>query len=329
MKNTISIQQALSFLNKGLSLNNELLLIEELDATCFPKGIKKIKCFLFILCTNGSLTCEIDHKSYHLKKNDILLLFNQNTITSNFQPSKYFSGTALMVDFTYFQNIIGCQENIHDIAREVAKSQSFTMSESSVTEITSYLEVIKNELLQNYSNKRPNSFNLVIIFVKHIFEKRPSYNYTEKSHYLTSYYQKESERFVNLVKKHLKEEHHTNFYCNLMQTTYSRLNKITKNTLYLTPQQAINQILIKEICQSITNNAPTKLKEIAALYHFQSETTFCRFFKRETKKSPNQFRYEQAHLQPRKAHHTTLAQTSLQAGLPRTYKQEDSTPLLS
>ncbi len=97
--------------------------------------------------------------------------------------------------------------------------------------------------------------------------------------------------FLQLMERHYLQETSGGYYAQQMGISEKRLNQILKDKLELTAKQVIQQRQVTEIKRMIKQNAIT-LKEMAFYFGFESLSSFSRFFKRHTLKSPSQFKAE-------------------------------------
>lgn len=97
--------------------------------------------------------------------------------------------------------------------------------------------------------------------------------------------------FMMLVERDYKISRDVNYYANQMNISSKYLTNIVRQVTPHTPKVIIDQYVILQIKQQL-HLSHKNVKEIAWEYHFSDVSFFCRYFKRHTGKSPNEFREE-------------------------------------
>lgn len=95
--------------------------------------------------------------------------------------------------------------------------------------------------------------------------------------------------FVNLVSDHYLISKSVQFYADKMNLSIRYLSAIVKEISQRTPNQIINEFIVNEAKEQLSNSI-TPLKEIAAKLHFSDQYAFTHFFKKHQNMSPTQYR---------------------------------------
>jgi len=104
-------------------------------------------------------------------------------------------------------------------------------------------------------------------------------------------------KFKELLDTHYRDHFNIDFYANQIGVTQTQLNRVCRNILGKSALTVINQRLMLEAERDLLYTA-LSIKEIAYSLGFQDAAYFTRFFKKQSKQSPNEFRNskrEQSH----------------------------------
>ncbi len=98
-----------------------------------------------------------------------------------------------------------------------------------------------------------------------------------------------TESFIRLVSKYAKEEHEITFYARCLCVTPHYLSVIIKSETGETAREWIDKSITISIQVALTStNEP--LKKLSDAFCFSSSSAFCKFFKRRTGLTPNEYR---------------------------------------
>ena len=95
--------------------------------------------------------------------------------------------------------------------------------------------------------------------------------------------------FCKLVAENCYSQHEVKFYADRLCITPYYLSKITSRITEATPKQLIDWQIVVEIKHMLTTT-DMAVKEIADMFHFDSTSYLCRYFRRHTGMTPTEFR---------------------------------------
>lgn len=95
--------------------------------------------------------------------------------------------------------------------------------------------------------------------------------------------------FENLINQHFRTKKHPRDYADLLFITPNYLNEVCKQTTGQSAGELIRKRIIIE-AKRLLAHTPQTVSEIAYDLQFDDASYFCRFFKKETQKSPENFR---------------------------------------
>lgn len=96
-------------------------------------------------------------------------------------------------------------------------------------------------------------------------------------------------RFWKMLVKHCREHRDVQFYAAKLCITTTYLYKLTQKEMLASPKELIDQQIVTQI-KTYLANTDYSIGQIAAEFHFDDVSYFCRFFRRMTGLSPMKFR---------------------------------------
>lgn len=99
------------------------------------------------------------------------------------------------------------------------------------------------------------------------------------------------QQFANLVNQYADKEHHIAFYANQLCLTPNHLGTTIREVSGMTAQDWIRRRIIQQ-AKLVLMYSDVPVGEIAEHLNFSTPSSFCKFFKKETNKTPRQYREE-------------------------------------
>lgn len=96
-------------------------------------------------------------------------------------------------------------------------------------------------------------------------------------------------KFWKMLVKHCREHRDVQFYAAKLCITTTYLYKLTQKEMLTSPKELIDQQIVTQI-KTYLANTDYSIGQIAAEFHFDDVSYFCRFFRRMTGLSPMEFR---------------------------------------
>ncbi len=150
------------------------------------------------------------------------------------------------------------------------------------------------QLLRHTINRKPFSMASVraiqaalLLELRNILEKES----VEKTYKVGRRKEEIFHKFTDLIKEHATTEHNIKFYADRLFLTPNHLGSTIREASGMTVLAWIHRHIIQQAkLQLMYSNLP--VSEIAEQLHFSTSSAFCKFFKKETKMTPSEYREE-------------------------------------
>ncbi|MDM1072114.1 AraC family transcriptional regulator [Empedobacter brevis] len=232
----------------------------------------------------GSAKIQLDFKEEHLKKNDFVVLSEDNILlfknfSEDIQIHCFFIEKHLASSIAYvLSNDLFTHLHYSPIVRLNFGNASFfnhwldsvisIMKESSI-----YTERILCNHFQNIFLLLSEKINLNTLAGNKLYSRQEQLCWD----------------FWDLIGKNAKSRRDVSFYADTLHITPYYLAQICHKFLNYSPKELINRQVILEI-KNLLIYTDTTINEIAIKLHFSDPSYMGRFFKRETKMNPLEFR---------------------------------------
>lgn len=245
-----------------------------------PKRVKK---YIFLWCSEGELSIEVDNKLLTLTKNQVL------TITSGQYHcfKKTNSGKGYLLDFTLdyicktekdieliFQNSLFCHFDYNEI-----------ITINNPNEVKQHLQKIEEELNNKpfqYLESVHSRIELLLFEVNRSKIANGGEIWKPDALFL---------QFLEFVRNNFEHNHPLKEIALRLQTTELKLNEQARQHAGKTAQNVIFGLVISEAKRKLQYEEKS-IKEIAFELGFKDQYYFSKFFKNHTGKSPSEFQKE-------------------------------------
>ncbi|RFC55469.1 helix-turn-helix domain-containing protein [Brumimicrobium aurantiacum] len=280
-----NIRKTLAFY--GIECNQSYYLTFESPLKDSPLKTLPIDFYAFCICTEGEIEVEINQNTFLMKENDFIFAIPSTTIRFK-RSSRDFKMNILFFEKNYLiknlanpfiiEKTVMLNRDTYTIIRGNQKTSIF---------LTGFLNNIDSKRNEKGRYKDEIIRTMIIHLILEIAELSHS-NMNESS--------KENPnisdvyiQFKSLVVDHILENKTVQFYAQKLNVSNKYLIEIVKKASNKTPHDIINEILIKE-AYVLLGNTTLSISQIAYQLHFNSVSSFGRFFKKHTSFSPSAYR---------------------------------------
>jgi len=246
-----------------------------------------VEFYIILIIKEGKGFHTIDFTDYECKKGTILTIRKDQI--QKFKISNNFKGTLLLFtnDFlvSYLEKL-EAQKTLQ-LFNELLGVPKIQLSNTESDEIFSIIEKINQE----YFNIN-DVYSLGIIrsklhiLITQLFRiKSTQSQFLHHRKYLSDFI-----AFQELVEKNVIKTLKVKDYAQMMGVSTKTLNTITKSIISKSAKEFVDEICTKQIKRLLINTNQT-VKEIAYTSGFEEIPNFYKYFKRQTKLTPEQFRH--------------------------------------
>ncbi len=269
------------------SLDTHCLII---NANQTPKAIDKAYKAGFIMltmCVEGEAIYRIDSNEYKLKPYDILILKEEQVVTS-FQPNPEYQSCSIYMSQQFFDDIIKDMQEFSFLFRLSTEQAHFTLQPFESKAIMAYCQLIESKMQQTEHHYLKETISTLI--------KTMIYDISEAFHRVQKPLSARRTRseaifedFILLVEANFKEQRRVSWYSQQLCITPKYLAESVKKVSRRTPNEWIIRYVTWELRAQLKGTRKN-IKEIAENLHFPNQSLLGKFFKEQTGMSPSEYR---------------------------------------
>ena len=249
------------------------------DLLEYPHALDGI---IFSVCTRGSARFKINMQEFHLQPGMTVTIL-PNTIVEPVEKTIDFSLSTLLFSFDFIADLSLYPH--HDLFDIIEQCPCLNISEEDFRYILKYHAFIVEQYnRKDHRYRQEIAKYLLFAFLAEIcalYQSRETSNTTQMEHL--------AGRFLSILRKNYKEERHLSFYAEKMCLTpkylTSTIKKITGKSILVW----IHEAVIASAKVQLKSSKKTVV-QISEELNFADSSLFCRFFKKYTGMTPNQYR---------------------------------------
>jgi len=268
----------------------DVLKLEELfkrkDLDHSPYQLHLVEFYMIILIEDGQGEHTIDFIDYQYEKGTLLTIRKDQI--HKFSKDDSVRGTALLFTDDFAVSYLEKLEALKSLQlfNEFLGVPKIQLSAIELLEVTALFRRIEKEYFKvndEYSLGIIRS-ELHILIAKLYRIKSSKNQIIGNRKYLSEFID-----FQNLVENNVAKSTKVKDYATMMGVSTKTLNNITQNVVNKSAKEFIDDICTKQI-KRLLINTELSVKEIAYLSGFEETTNFYKYFKRQIKLTPEQFR---------------------------------------
>ncbi|MDH6303612.1 AraC family transcriptional activator of pobA [Parabacteroides sp. PF5-5] len=286
------------FLRRGSyfqAFENEIAIIE-MDGT-FSKQVDvkhdiplRLDALSIFLICRGEMRLEIDYRPYTVSANCLLDLVEQH-IVQNFQLSEDFKGYNVVISRNFLSESLGNNRTLPSdviVSKRTHPTQPIDPEEVLLLEerIKGLIYYIQQSGHYFQRSLIMNQFSIFMMEMSHIIRQKAGTNIAAVE--LNSKEQLVG-RFLELLSHHSREHQKVTFYAEELCITPEYLTRILKAFSGRTANKWIDNALMTE-AKILLRDPDLNIQQIADILHFSDQSSFGKFFKKHSGKSPLEYR---------------------------------------
>lgn len=251
-----------------------------------PYAPHLVEFYIMLLIQEGSGSHMIDFTEYKCKKGTLLTIRKDQI--HKFSKSKSIKGKIIMFTDDFLVSYLEKLEALKSLQlfNEFLGAPKIQLPTDQMDEIFNLVKRLEKEYF-NVNDK--HSFGIIRselhILISKLYRIKSNKNeIIENRKYLNEFI-----NFQNLVEQNVTKYLKVKDYARIIGVSTKTLNTITKSIVNKSSKEFIDDISTKQI-KRLLINTELSIKEIAFSSGFEETTNFYKYFKRQTKLTPEQFR---------------------------------------
>ncbi|MDV5224364.1 helix-turn-helix domain-containing protein [Providencia rettgeri] len=229
-----------------------------------------------LICKSGCAVFNINFMTYAVKKNDIIVLYDDTYVMLN-RRSRLAQFDIITLEKAFAT----------DVAFKLPNSLFAFFNQSPVLQVALAEQIVLQQWMSLfvYLIQQKGEFTELMLcqhvqnFFLLIAEKIPTTLLQQKMQ--RSRKEQLCWRFWNMITEYCREQRDVQFYAQKLSITPFYLSQITRNFFNDAPKALIDRQVVLEI-KALLGTGKLSIKEIAATLNFEDTSYLCRYFKRHT-----------------------------------------------
>lgn len=239
--------------------------------------------FVLGMCSQGSMSLSINNHSYQIDCQDLFVILPRHVFTIN-ASSADLNLHLLFISIDFIQKL-PVIPNLN-LFLKAEKKPFIALSNERLQEISALYAILKkypsnNQTEQSIATSLMHAMLLIII------------SYFEESQIISSpqltRQEELSHHFFKLLFQYFESEHRVTFYANKLCITPKYLSAAVKSVSGHPVQDWINEMILAE-AKRYLQTSNLSILQIAEKMHFTSTSSFIRFFKKQMRMAPLEYR---------------------------------------
>lgn len=241
--------------------------------------------FIIILVLSGRVTVE-SNLSVTIVDADNILLVAPNSMTKIIDASEdskmLYIRFSDLISYGNIKNLI--QHNFYIYTSSI----SINISKHEKNKIISIAKLLQNNKIFNSSNiYDAEIINCILKLL--LYDIGLIYRNKFSTTKITKRSKELSLKFIESVDLNFKEERNIDFYADQLCITKGHLTRVLRDFTGKSPNTLIEERVVNESCLLLTSTALT-VREISLKFNFSDQSSFGKFFKKNTGFSPSEYR---------------------------------------
>lgn len=281
----------------ALSLADEIIVFDDgylADKDVFnPETMPPIRidARVYLLCSYGEMTFDVDFKTYRLTKGSMFRL-NGRHILENIHTSSNYKGYSLIFSHDFILSIIGWVPELKELIVSADRFKPLMVFDGlELQKFTGIIEHLKKNLRATghtfYNQIVKIEATDFILELADSFAKRiPA---EEESTFRDNHRQEILHRFMLLIMDHCKQQHEVAFYADKLSMTPGNLSRVVAAASGKSSIKWISDALVAE-AKILLRSPEMNVQQVAHELNYGDQSSFGKFFKKHTGLTPVEYK---------------------------------------
>lgn len=270
----------------SVSLDDDLLLSDQINLAPMPRDPRKMSFILIGLCTKGQINYRMDTEEQIVEAGDLLVV-SERHIIEEYKPSEDMEGLCIMMSVDFFHEII---KTVHDVSSLFVFARMRPILKLQPEEIETfkeYFQFIKQKLSDNHNHFRKDLIRTLMLAmfydVGNVIYRVKNFNESLMSS------EKVFTAFLKMVEENCRKERRVAWYAQQLQITPKYLSQAVKRVSGQAAVEWIENYVTMEL-RVMLKNSSLSIKEIANEMNFPNQSFLGKYFKEHTGMTPSAYR---------------------------------------
>ncbi|MBW3520308.1 AraC family transcriptional regulator [Flavobacterium sp. NKUCC04_CG] len=237
-----------------------------------------------LMIKSGSGILTIDEKSFEVKSHAVFLMSKGQVY--EFEKPSIISGYVISFGDCFWEKTPKSASNCKAVLfNNTTANQILTLNNSEMSELLFLCNILSNEFLKP---KYINQMDVLASYLKIVMIKLANVRITEETLFDSQDYLM-YRKFMEILSKEYRNNRSVNSYAEMLNITARKLSTTCKRCSGISAKEIINGQIVAE-AKRLLQFSSTTVKEIAYELNFNTPEQFSHFFKKNTKKSPADYR---------------------------------------
>ena len=270
----------------SVSLDNDLILSDQINLAPMPSDPRKMNFILIGLCTKGQIRYSMDAKEQIVRAGDLLVV-SERHIIEKYNPSKHMEGLCIMMSVDFFHEII---KTVHDVSSLFVFARMKPILKLKPEEIETFKEYfmfIKQKLSDKHDHFRKDLIRTLMLAmfynVGNVIYRVKNFDESQLA------YEKVFTAFLKMLEENCRKERRVAWYAQQLQKTPKYLSQAVKQVSGQAAVEWIENYVTMEL-RVMLRNTSLSIKEIANEMNFPNQSFLGKYFKEHTGMTPSEYR---------------------------------------
>ena len=243
---------------------------------------------MIFICHTGSSRALYDMQEIRFQKNEVAMIL-PNHIIHPIESSPDYTITVIMHSLTFEQEMT--QRRMTHDRNKFHETPACLLTNEDMAQYmkaVDMLELISNTPVSRYPHRHDMLMAQTDIMVEMLDACRRKIDEEER---VINRNRSVFNTFCNLLAAHYREQHEVAFYAEKAHLTARHFSVIIKEVVGISASDYIEQYLATQAKNLLSTRPDLSVQQISFHLGFAESPSFCRFFKRHTGLTPNDFRH--------------------------------------
>lgn len=283
----VNVPQAKIVCPEGKSIDNDLILFEDITKVPLPNSPSRMKALFLALCTSGHAQYTVDTKMHEVSAGDVIII-SEEQVVADYKLSDDCKGIALIMSYNFFQNIVSGIHELSPLFLFARTHPVFHLDDNQTKALENDIKHIKEKIADVGHRFRRE---LVVTMLKALIIDMSNiiYQFQQVGDEMQTRAEVIFRDFIQAVEKNYRTERRVSWYAQQLCITSKYLSETVRIVSRRTPSDWIDSYVTREL-RVMLRNSTMSIKQIADELNFANQSFMGKFFKEHVGMSPSKFR---------------------------------------